>query len=201
MRQLFYSQHRQCLAEVLLLSLCTHDQVNARESMYENCYFDISLQHLHYHEVAIIRILNWQRKTHVILKMIPSCVYIVHFLFLQLKCLQFFSQNLDHSSCDYHLSRFSCVPDQVGWMHLVSIIYHLSFCHAWHRMPKNVPYPPVMHFSQSHIFAKFSPSRSYLIESCTKYGPFCINLGKNVICNNTTNCLLLIIYPHSYSSL
>ena len=29
--------------------------------MYENCYFDISLQHLHYHEVAIIRILNWQR--------------------------------------------------------------------------------------------------------------------------------------------
>ena len=42
--------------KLLLLSLCTHDQVNARESLYENCYFDISLQHLHYHEVAIIRI-------------------------------------------------------------------------------------------------------------------------------------------------
>ena len=201
MRQLFYSQHRQCLAEVLLLSLCTHDQVNARESMYENCYFNNRLQQLHYWQRAINRILNSQRKISVILKMIPSFVYIVHFLFLQLKCLQFFSQNLDHSSCDYHLSRFSCVPDQVGWMHLVSFIYHLSFCHAWHRMPKNVPYPPVMHFSQSHIFAKFSPSRSYLIESCTKYGPYCINLGKIVICNNITNCLLLIIYPYSYSRL
>ena len=123
--------------------------------------------------------------------MIPCFVYIINFLFSHLKCLQFFSQNLDHGSCDYHLSRFSCVPDQVGWMHLVSIIYHLSFCHAWHRMPKNVPYPPVMHFSQSHIFAKFSPSRSYLIESCTKYGPYCINLGKNVICNDITNCLII----------